>query len=97
MKAPSNRWQVPLAIGAVVLALLISGMAWYLWYQNEIQSCRDAVAERQDDRSMWEYLVETRADPDNPETAAFIAHLNDRLPRLRCNGTTLVTIPPEEE
>ena len=95
----TERMKVPVAIAAVVLALVITGFAWWLWYQGKIQECKDLASQRADDRAMWEYLIETSPvrDPNSPETKAFIIHMDKRLPRQTCHGTSLVTLPQEDK
>lgn len=99
MTSPKQeRFKVPLAIAAVVVALLISAVGWYLWYQNQLQECQDLASQRRDDRAMWEFLLESTPDTTDNDVRrqAFVVQLDDRLPRQTCQGTSLVTIPPGE-
>lgn len=98
MTSPAkDRYRVPIAVAAVAVSLLISALAWWLWYQNALDSCREEVDQRRDDRAMWEFALAQSTDSDNSvERQAFVVELDTRLPRLECRGSHLIELEQGE-
>ena len=94
--AQKERMFVALAIGSVILVFTTLAIAWFLWYQTAAAECRRAAEGRADNRAMWEFLIDERANPDDPFTDRFVQELDLRLPARVCKGTTLVDVTLED-
>ena len=74
----------------LVLCALLAGWVRESFEADQRRDCERAVSVRDDGRAMWLYLVDTNTSADPKRVAAFVAELNERLPRLKCvDGNTV--------
>jgi len=77
-----------LAFVAAVVVIVLVAVAWGQWLEaRHAAECRQAVKARDENRSMWSWLGEQRADTREGEQflADLRAELDIRLPRLECD------------
>ena len=82
---PKFAWLVTAA--AVLSLLLVCTVAWrvdLLGHEEEARACQRSVQYRDDNRTMWLYLLESATDASEKELEAFRKELNKRLPALEC-------------
>jgi hypothetical protein len=98
---PFGRYNGRVLFAAMMASLLsILVVSVFTFYEIDADAddaradCRRAVDARSDHRSMWEYLLATNDDPESEEAVAFARVLNERLPRLVCDGNN--PVPVEE-
>lgn len=82
-------------IAGVLCAIVLIAPVYYLWYDDDKDSKREfctlSVNSREDNRTMWQYLIEQF--PDSPAIPEFKAELDLRLPELEC----VDSVPVEKE
>jgi len=78
-------WKI-IALVASIMALSFGMTFGCVNYQNrqEQNLCERAVRGRADGRAVWEYLIDTVADPESQRTKDFVEFFNNRLPALKC-------------
>jgi hypothetical protein len=80
-KVPRFVWVGAVPMTILILVLVFAG-AW-LAHVNDVSErddCRTAAEARDDNRSMWLYLIDQ--NPDDPDLPEFVIELNRRLPPL---------------
>jgi len=84
---------------AIVVAflslILVTAVAWrvdLLGRDEEQRDCKRAVAAREDNRTMWLYILATAADAKPSELEAFRVELDKRLPALECHDADPVPV-----
>jgi hypothetical protein len=89
------RWVVFTGMACAVLFVTTIGIVtqWAIQTRSENkEACQKVVDTRADARAVWLYVLEVAEDPGAPRVVAFVNFLNDRLPELRCEGTTPVPL-----
>lgn len=79
-------------LGLVLVGWLTYFVVGYIDTETQ-QDCERIVANREDARSMWLYLVETAPKSNQAKVDAFVTELNTRLPSLECQGGNAVPTP----
>lgn len=79
------RW-TKLIVGVILVCALSLGIVLWAVVMERQRACDRVVEGRDDNRAMWEYLIDVRNEPDNPEVVAFVEHMDSRIPRLHCVG-----------
>jgi len=91
---PKFAWLVTAT--AVLSLLLVCAVAWrvdLLGHEEEASDCERSVRFRDDNRTMWLYLLDLSGDADNKrQVKAFSKELNKRLPALECRDDNPVPI-----
>ena len=78
---------------AIVSLLISAGIAAWVDHENDkdaYQDCLRVVDTRNDNRTMWLYLIDIRPDADPKVVEEFTAELNKRLPVLECEDNNPV-------
>ena len=94
MSSKTPQFVYVISLVAIVSLLLTTLVAWrvdLLGQDEENRDCARAIAAREDNRTMWLYLLDT-ADAKPAEVEAFRVELNKRLPALECHGGNPIPI-----
>jgi hypothetical protein len=84
-RVPVFVW-VGAAVMACLIAALVAAGVWlaHLNAMEDRRECLETVAERKDDRAMWEWLIEA-VGPANRLRDEAVIQINTRIPMLGCN------------
>lgn len=98
--------RVPRFVKAIIFTIVvgIGAVSYAGWktadvrHEQDRKACDRAVANRDDGRAVWLYLVARNPERrDDPDVIDFITFLNDRLPPLVCvDGIPTPTTPEED-
>jgi hypothetical protein len=93
LSTPRRRLGFTLVVVASIAAVIVSALWWDS--QNDVRRenlCKAQVASREDNRTMWEYLIDTNPDAPEAQLEAFTKALDNRLPVLICEEGSAVPV-----
>ena len=103
IKSARHRTLVFVAVIALSLSIVIGAGLWLAAAQDNRRQdlCAAAVQGREDNRTMWLYLLHSTAGEqhtpaEEKQIQDFTNALNNKLPELTCQDGSAVPVPDEE-